>query len=148
MKRRICSRKDGTTFREDMHDIGEEVKAFLKGLPAKIKALLPEAEDFACAVQALSDAVKDGQPADIALRAALEFIPGEADTEFYEQAKQLLEKLAIRLQILLDKADIAIDWSTAKRETAVGLLVFSQSKPVTLLDANLAVETAVYYLKS
>ncbi len=149
MKRRIFSRKDGTTFKEDMHDISEEVGAFLKGLPAKIKALLPEAEDFSRAVQALSDAVKDGQPADAAIDLALSYIPGTADEEFYAKAKHALEALAIRLQILIDQAnDITNAWGSAKRETAASLVIEWNSGEPQAIEANYAVETAVYYTKS
>ena len=46
MKRKLFSQKDGTTFREDIKDIPEDVKNFFHSLPAKIKKALPEATDF------------------------------------------------------------------------------------------------------
>lgn len=144
MKRRFFSRKDGTTFKEDVHDLSDNLKEFFHGLPENIKLILPDAEDFVAAVQAVSDAIKDGEVADIAVRKALEFIPGDLDTEIYEKAKHLLEQLAIRLQIILENAK-TWDWRNAKKETATILTMATTS--ATTKDASYAVETSVYYTK-
>ena len=53
MKRRLFSDKDGTTFKEDVADITEEVKAFFDTIPVKLKKLLPVAERFVMALQTL-----------------------------------------------------------------------------------------------
>lgn len=145
MKRIFFSRKDGTTFIQDVDGLADNIREFLDVLPETIKEILPDVEDFARAVQAVSDAVKDGQTADIAIRAALDFIPGEKDTELYVKAKHLLEELAIRLQIVLEQGK-GWDWSSAKKRTATMLTI--EATNVSKLEASYAVDAAVFYLKS
>lgn len=144
MKRKFFSRKDGTTIVEDIQDLSDNLKEFFQGLPEVIKLILPESEDFVRVVQTVSDAVKDGQVADIAIRKGLELLPGETDTEIYEKVKHLLEQLAIRLQIALEQAK-SWEWSNSKKQAATEMtMTVTNAEKRT---ASYAVETAVYYSK-
>jgi hypothetical protein len=78
------------------------------------------------------------------VRKALDFIPGDKDTEIYLKAKHILEQLAIKLQIIIESAK-AWDWRNAKKEAATELTVAYTN--ATVADASYAVESSVYALK-
>lgn len=153
--RRLFSRKDGTTFREDFPTFIGEVRRFVIGLPSHIKKVLPEAEDFVVAVEHLANALKDGEPLDLAIKKALEFIPGDVDSAVYTKSKQILSAAAMRLRIILDEINKKVEYieggnpqsqySSAKRETAA-ILLQTEKLSIGSAEANLAVEAAVYYL--
>ena len=132
----------------------EDVKFFINGLPGRIKEVLPDAEDFVCAVEQLSNTLKDGEPRDLAIKKALEFIPGDLDTVVYEKLKDIISLAADWLCMALNEIErkevygVSTPekyYSLAKREIASGLLLESV-KTMKPIEANLAVETAVYYL--
>jgi hypothetical protein len=153
-KFRLFSRKDGKTFGEHMQDAWN----WLKELPAKVKELLPEAEDFVVAIENMAEALQEGKPVNEAVEIALSHIPGTSDEAFYELAKDALERLAIRLRNILEEIKDGVEYAeggspaesygSAKREAAVGLVrLFNSNKP-TSLEAGLAAEAATFYTKS
>ncbi len=154
-KRRLFSRNDGTTFGEDVREISEEIAAFLRGIPAKIKSLLPEAEDIVVALEQLEANLRDGMPVDEAIDRALAIIPGTQQEAFYALAKQALSAFVVKLRIVLDKAGEIVEGvegvspeGAIKRATAVRLIrEFNNMKP-TENEAALALETAVFYTRN
>ncbi len=60
-KRKLFSKKDGTTFIEDVKGISEDVKAFFDALPLNIKKWIAEAEDIVRVLEMIQKAVQDGQ---------------------------------------------------------------------------------------
>lgn len=98
MKRRLFSKKDGSTFREDIKDISQDVKAFFNGLPAKLKTWIPEAEDAVRALQVIEDALQDGQPADQIARVIMARIKGDVDERVYEFLREKLGELIMELE--------------------------------------------------
>lgn len=153
MKTRLFSRKDGKTLVEHVQDAADWVKAMVAGLPAKIKALLPEAEDFVVAVERIAGALKEGHPVNEAVEMGLAIIPGENDEVFYEAAKKLLFELALRLRTHLEEIKDGVEYtdggnpvlaySSAKRETAVELVcLYNEGEPKPV-EAAVAVEISV-----
>lgn len=141
-KRKLFSKKDGTTFVEDVQDISEDVKAFIAGLPAKIKTILPEAEDIVHAVEDVAAAVKDGTPVDVTIKRVLEQIPGTKDEHIYEFVKSLLQKLSIQLNVALDAAQ---EVGPIKKYVASELVMWTANVHERY-QANLAVEIAVFFM--
>lgn len=156
-KRRLFSRKDGTTFTEDVKDIAQDVEAFLKGLPEKIRVLLPEAEDFVIAVETISEAVKEGTSIDAAIDKALDIIPGTADERFYAWAQKALYELADALRSAYEdvknKIEYAyqnspeLEYGMYKRNAAASLIIVYNDEKPGIKEANLAIETALYYIE-
>jgi len=153
MKTRIFSRKDGKTLIEHIQDAADWVKAMVNGLPAKVKKLLPEAEDIVAAIESLADALKDGHPINEAVERALALIPGTQDEVYYEAAKELLFKLAERLRLLIDDIKDRIEYedggspelsySSAKKETAVQMVsLYNEGEP-TAVEAGVAIEVTL-----
>ncbi len=92
-KRKLFSKKDGTTFIEDMQDISDEAKAIFNGLPLKLKKWLYESTQIVEALQKLDEALEDGQPVDKVIDFILAQIKGEAQENIYEAIKVGLTKL-------------------------------------------------------
>lgn len=155
---RLFSRKDGKTLPDHIRDAADWVKAMVAGLPAKIKNLLPEAEDFVVAVETLAEALKEGHPVNEAVEKALAFIPGENDEVLYEAMKKILFDLAVRLRIVLDEIKDKIEYteggtpaqtySSAKREAAVELVCLYNEGSPKPVEAGIAVEIGVLTISS
>ena len=145
-KRKLFSPKDGTKFGEDIADIADDVKAFFNHLPLELKKLLPIAEDIVRASQVVSDAIKDGSPFDVAMQKALDFTKSEVDDEAYEIVKMAVEVLCERLEAFLDKTVLLLVLSDIKKENASSVL--ESTKNVTKLQADTAIQLAVYAVKS
>jgi len=143
MKRRLFSDKDGTTFKEDVADITEEVKAFFDTIPVKLKKLLPVAERFVMALQTLEDALSDGQPADIAIDSILKGIKGDVDEKIYEAIKEALHGFVDYITDTLRRWG----YGEAKMKFASDGMeeVFED---ITKLDADTAIQLACYAHKS
>jgi len=143
MKRRLFSDKDGTTFKEDVADISEEVKAFFQTIPVKLKKLLTTAERFVIALQTLDDAIEEGQPADIVIDKILSSIEGDVDERIYEAIKESLHNFVDYTTDTLKR------WTDgeAKLGYASGGMqqVFTD---ITRLEADTAIQLACYAQKS
>lgn len=142
MKRKLFSDKDGTTFKEDMHDITEEVKAFFVHVPYDIKRLLPDAEDFVNAAEHLAEMVKEGGEVDAIIDNILADIPGTTDEVIYAKARDLFVSAVIKMRIALDKAE---QIGAIKRDTVIQLLQFENF--ATVKEAALAIEMVLFAQK-
>lgn len=148
-KRKLFSKKDGSTFGEDVKDIAEDVAAFIKGIPAKLKSYLPEATDIVEAIEALDDALQDGQPLDAAIDHALSFIPSTGDEVVYEKIKDLISDLADFLREKLDDAQDLIDYvegGAIKAATASQILA-EYATEFDRIETDTTVQLAVYLFK-
>jgi len=153
MKRKLFSQKDGTTFREDIKDIAEDVKNFFHSLPAKIKKALPEATDFVDIIERIDLALQDGQPVDEVVDYVLNLTKTELDNNLYEFIKDKLHEISLSLHEILEDvneqvatfSDIYEEGADLKRFTASNFLM--EYSGLTLREANLAVEAAVYFYK-
>lgn len=141
-KRKLFSKKDGTTFVEDVQDISEDVKAFIAGVPAKIKSILPEAEDIVHAVEEVAAAVKDGTPVDVTIKRVLEHIPGTKDEKMYEFVRTFLGNLVVLLTRALQEK---MEFGDLKKSTASELVMWTANVHERNV-ANLAVEIAVFFM--
>lgn len=108
MKRKLFSKKDGTTFIEDVKDISEEVKNFFNSLPPKIKKWIAEAETIVEFLERIEEAFESQE-----LEAALEFvfaqIKGDRDKEIFEAIKKAIHDLTFGLDEWHDKFEIATE---------------------------------------
>jgi len=143
MKRRLFSDKDGTTFKEDVADISEEVKAFFQTIPVRLKKLLPVAERFVLAFQTLDDALADGQPADMVIDKILSSIKGDVDERVYEAIKEWLHKF---VEFAEDATTFTVDGASKMQFASAGMeQVFTD---ITKLEADTAIQLACYAHKS
>ena len=140
MKRRLFSKRDGSTFLEDISAISEDFKNFFNALPVKLKAWIYEAEILVNAVEALDKALQDGQPADTAIDFILSNIKGDADEKIYEAVKDALSSLA-------DWINEGDSISGGEKSIVVrdGLALLSD---LPESDCNLLTELAVYSMKN
>lgn len=141
-KRKIFSRKDGTTIKEDVTAINEEIHALVQGLPGRVKKLLPEAEDFVVGVEYLATLIKEGSEVDIAINQVLDILPIKNDSAIYHKVRDYLAHFAIQLRIAFEKAE---QISNIKLNTASQLVRAVNDIDVSVIDSNLAVELAVFY---
>lgn len=153
--RRLFSRRDGKTFREDFPEVVEEVRLFINSLPFRIKLLLPEVEDYIEAIEAVHQATKEGSDFDIIVDKALEFIPGEKDSEVYNTARQLISEFAVKLMYMLEKIKENVyqqpeqvlkdSVSYEKRAAATDLIRKFNHDKLKTNEIALAIETVLYY---
>ena len=150
--RRLFSRKDGKTFREDFPTFYGEVRRMVAGLPDKIKEILPEVEDYVESIKALAAALQEGSPTDLAITKALEFIPGDKDLEIYFKAKLIITGFALRLATLLEylkKTPVGDPMhgtmATIKREAATELIIRYHNGRISKKDVGLAIESVLFY---
>ena len=142
MKRRLFSDKDGTTFKEDVADISEEVKAFFQTIPVKLKKLLTTAERFVIALQTLDDAIEEGQPADIVIDKILSSIKGDVDERIYEAIQEALHDFVAYITTLGQ-------WATGESKMDFASDGMLQVFPdITKLEADTAIQLACYAQKS
>lgn len=149
MKKRIniFSKKDGTTFIEDVHIISDRMKLFFDALPGRIKKWLYEATVIVDALQKLDDALTEGQPAD----KAIDFILSQLklDAHIYEAIKEALNQFVISLDNIEDTVgdENAFAFAgEAKRQIASDTLM-TISK-LSELDADTTTQVAVFAYKS
>lgn len=140
MKRKLFSKKDGTPFMQDLHDITEEVKLFFHALPPKIKQWISEATDIVDALEKLDQALKDGQPADVAIDYVLGLIKGDLQEEVYEAIKDALNNLIITFE--LSDQDKGTDKLTIASEAIL------QISELSRLEADTTAQLAVFFYKS
>lgn len=150
---RLFSARDGKTFVEHLGDAW----AWIKGLPAKVRALLPAAEDMVEAVEVLAEAIKEGSPIDQAVDKALAYLPKAH--AFYEWAQKWLPIVAERLRELhieigegvqyFDGSSPERSLQAAKRDAAAEMVIMYHGgeSEVERVLANSAVETAVIIVK-
>ena len=140
MKRRLFSKRDGTSFLTDLAAISEDFKNFFNALPVKLKAWIYEAEILVNAVESLDKALKDGQPADTAIDFILSNIQGDADEKVYEAVKEALSSL--------------VEWLNEGEEVLPAEKAIVVKDALALLsdlpesDCNLLTELAVYSMKN
>lgn len=150
MKRKLFSKKDGTTFRQDINDISEDVRAFFNGLPAHIKKWLPEAEDIVRSLQKIENALQDGQPADQIARLIMAQIKGEVDEIVYEWLRDRLNELIMELESAILAAQGFIELETVVGETKIrwaGKCIKDLSD-MTQIESDTTAQVAVYFVKS
>ena len=150
--RRLFSRKDDTPFREDFAVFYGEVGRFVAGLPNKIKEILPEVEDYVQCIKALAAALQEGSTLDQAIYKALEFIPGERDSEIYYNARKIITGFASRIVLLLEylkKTPVGDPMhgtmATIKREAATELTMKYHNGKVSKRNVGLAIESVLFY---
>lgn len=144
-KRKLFSNADGSTFREDISDISEEVKAFFNHLPLELKKLLPIAEDIVRALQNLDDMLEEGHYVNEALEKVLAMTKTEVDDKLYEVLKVQLNVFAAFAE---DAFNEIKEWDTSvnKKTTAVEALI--EYENVEEIKADTAIQLAVYAVKS
>jgi len=140
MKRKLFSKKDGTTFVEDLHDITEEVKLFFHALPPRIKQWISEATDIVDALEKLDQAFADGQPADVAIDYVLGLIKGDVDEQIYEAIKDALHSLIIYFEIP--------EQDTGSLKMAAASEAILQISELSRLEADTTAQLAVFFYKS
>lgn len=149
-KRKLFSQEDGTTFKEDITDIKEDVKAFFEKLPIEIKRLLPIAEHFVHGVEELSELLKDGMPINEAIEKVLALTANDIDDKIYFSFKRMLEIFAENAAEFLDDLgnknlffeELA---GNAKRDVSTNALIsVTEAEQV---EADTAIQVAVYALK-
>lgn len=99
MKRKLFSRKDGTTIGEDLKAIFETEKNKLWDLVQKFG---DPAEIIINAMRDANDAIREGMPLDKAIDFVLSKIPGDADEKLYKFIQDHLEGWIDTCQSLLD----------------------------------------------
>lgn len=141
MKRKLFSKRDGTTFLEDVKGISEDVKSFFNALPARLKKWIGEAEKIVDALESLDTALQNGQPLDTAIDFVLSRVEGEADEIIYEAIKEKLH------QFLEDFSDPLEVWDgDAKFQMASDVL--SSISGLTRIEADTTTQIAVFIKKS
>ena len=148
MKRKIFSKKDGTTFKEDVADISDDVRAWFEHVPIEIKRLLAPAEDFVHGVEHLNELLKDGMPLNEAIENTLAFF--NIDDKLYQQFKLMLEVFAVRAMNFISSAESKIFFfeqiaGSVKRDAATDALM--QVTKADKVEADTAIQFAVYALK-
>lgn len=145
--RKLFSKKDGTTFFEDIHAISDEAKALFDGLPIKLRKWIYESTVIIDALQKLDDALQEGEPADKAIDFILGQIKGDADELLYESIKQALSDFVDRLNYLKEKfATDEIAEGSEKKEFATDVLI--EVSKLSVLEADTVTQNAVYIYKS
>lgn len=141
-KRKLFSNADGSTFREDISDISEEVKAFFNSLPLELKKLLPIAEDIVRALQNLDDMLEEGHQVNEAIEKVLEMTKTEVDDKLYDILKDALHSLVDTITMLEGNLNMC----EAKRfEAGMALETYAE---VSSIQADTAIQLAVYAVKS
>lgn len=145
MKRKLFSKKDGTTTKEDIAAIKQNIKARFEHLPIELKKLLPIAEDIVIYLQLLDDMLEEGHPVNEAIEKVLALTKTEVDDELYELFKVFMVDFAHIAESIFDELS---EWVTSfqKRETAVDIL--SAYTLSSELQADTAIQLAVYSIKS
>ena len=148
MKRKLFSQKDGTTFREDVADISDDVRAWFENVPLEIKRLLAPAEQFVHGVEHINELLKDGMPLNEAIEKALEIIG--VDDKLYQSFKIMLEIFVSRAKIFFENdGNKSLFFEkfagNVKREAATEALIISTE--ANKLEADTAIQFAVYALK-
>lgn len=140
MKRKLFSKRDGTTFLEDVKGISEDVKSFFNALPARLKKWIGEAEKIVDALESLDTALQNGQPLDTAIDFVLSRVEGEADEIIYEAIKEKLHQF-------LEDISILDEWDgDAKFQMASDVL--SSVSGLTRIEADTTTQVAVFIKKS
>lgn len=132
-KRKLFSNSDGSTFKEDVLDISEEVKAFFNHLPLELKKLLPIAEDIVRALQNLDDMLEEGHPVNEAIEKVLAAL--NVDERLYATIKFSLHQFVEMAQTGLSKFVLATN-------------VLMSDSEVSEIEAQTAIQLAVYAVKS
>lgn len=133
--RRVFSKKDGTSFIEDVNDIKDELITFVNGLPPKIKKWLAEAETIVELLEKLEELLENET-----FEKAMEFlfaqIKGERDREIFEAIKQAIINMNDVIDGWLDKFD-----------TAGETLKILSEGDLSQIEADLTTQVAVYAYK-
>lgn len=143
MKRKLFSKKDGTTFVQDVKGISEDVKVFFNALPLNIKKWIAEAEDIVRVLEELQKAVQDGQPADTIIDSILAKTKTDIDDRVYEWLKSSLEDLLFHIDLTLANAD---DIGTTKFQLASEALI--EIADISRLEADTTAQIAVFLQKA
>ena len=142
--RKLFSKSDGTSFKEDIQDISEDLKAFFSSLPPRLKKWLSEAEDFVIALEKLEAAIQDGQPADVAIDYVLTFIKGDADELVYEALKQRLSDFIDDIQGYIDEAGEIL----GEDKFAFVSEALMEISDLNRIEADTTTQIAVYFNKA
>ncbi len=143
MKRKLFSKKDGTTFLEDVKGISEDVKSFFNALPARLKKWIGEAEKIVDALEYLDTALQNGQPLDTAIDFVLSRVEGEADEIIYEAIKEKLHQFLEDISAQLDEWELSGD-----AKFAMASDVLSSISGLTRIEADTTTQIAVFIKKS
>lgn len=138
--RKLFSKKDGTTFVEDVDAMSQEVKAFFNGLPAKLKKWMYESSKIVTAIQNIDAAIAEGQPADKAIDFVLSNIKGEVDEHLYEAIRKALHQIVE--YITANQYSIPL----CKLQCASAALI--EVSELTQLEADTVTQVAVYSIKA
>lgn len=142
MKRKLFSKRDGTTFLEDVKGISEDVKSFFNALPARLKKWIGEAEKIVDALESLDTALQNGQPLDTAIDFVLSRVEGEADEIIYEAIKEKLHQFLEDISIL-DEWELSGD-----AKFAMASDVLSSVSGLSRIEADTTTQIAVFIKKS
>ncbi len=134
-KRKLFSNSDGSTFKEDIAAIKQNIKARFEHLPIELKKLLPIAEDIVIYLQLLDDMLEEGHPVNEAIEKVLALTKTEVDDRLYELLKVAFHNLA----------EMVISGYT-KFEVACGVL--KEHTYTSDIEADTAIQLAVYSIKS
>jgi hypothetical protein len=143
---RLFSKKDGTSFIEDIHTISDKTKLFLAGFPDHLKKWLYEATIIIDALQKLDDALQEGEPADKAIDFILGQIKGEADERLYEYVKESLHDFLGRLDDLAEK--FGTDRRNGGEKKSESSLTLQTISGLSELESDTVIQNAVYIYKS
>lgn len=144
--RKLFSKKDGTTFFEDIKDISDDAKALFDGLPIKLRKWIYESTVIIDALQKLDDALQEGEPADKAIDFILGQIKGDADERIYEAIKIALNELLQFTEFMNEDLDTLTIPGQIKRNIGVGTLI--EISNLNELEADTVTQNAVYIYKS
>jgi len=141
-KRKLFSNSDGSTFKEDIAAIKENIKARFEHLPIELKKLLPIAEDIVIYLQLLDDMLEEGHPVNEAIEKVLALTKSEVDDKLYKWIKSAIENLLT--------INIGGSYSKlAAASTALMLYVADTTNAfVSDIEADTAIQLAVYSIKS
>lgn len=144
-KRKLFSQKDGTTLKQDISAIKEEIKAWFEHLPLEIKKLMPIAEKAVHFLQELDDMLEDGQPVNEAIEKVLAMTKSEVDDKAYEVFKTFLTRFAEYCWTLINDFDGVV---TGEDKFMYASDIISSIEGATQLQADTAAQLAVYAYKS
>ena len=145
MKRKLFSKKDGTTFIQDVQGISQDVKDWFNSLPLKLKEWISEAEAVVDFLERIDQALQDGQPADEVIDFVLAQVKGQKDEEIYEFAKDWLHEFVIDLRDLIEEAN-EYEGGVIKFTTASQIL--KAYSDLSQLEADTVTQNAVYFYKA
>lgn len=148
MKRKLFSKKDGTTFIQDVQGISQDVKDWFNSLPLKLKEWLTEAETIVDFIERIDQALLDGQPADEVIDFVLAQIPGSADEEIYEFAKEWLHEFVIDLRDYIEEANEISDYEGGILKFVTASQILQGYAEISQLEADTITQNAVYFYKS